>query len=123
MRVFLFPLFFAAAQQSNSNINWLVGWLINIVFELFLGKDDFLGSQCEVVQTTAATKGYEQHQEAIAGFWFTPASLPFPDLSGERDICVMDTLVSACPRLRCGQEGSRLPQETSQMCRQWSRQG
>lgn len=47
------------------------------------GKDDFLGPQSEVVQATAATKGYEQRREAIAGFWFTPASLHFPALSGE----------------------------------------
>lgn len=55
------------------------------------GKDDFLASQCEVVEATAATKRYEQCQEAIAGFWFTPA-LPFAALSWERDISVMDAL-------------------------------
>lgn len=81
------------------------------------GKDDFLRSQCEVMQGTAATSGYEQCQEAIVGFWFIPASLPFPTLSGKRDIPVMDTL---CSVLALGFDmvgQTRLPQETSQICR------
>lgn len=83
------------------------------------GKHESLGSQCEVVQATAATKGDEQHQEATAGFWFASVSLPFPLLSGKRHLCDGYSLVRACPRLQCVQVGSRVPQEALQVSRQW----
>lgn len=36
-------LCFAAAQQSNSSVSLLVGWLVNVAFGLFPGKGWFLG--------------------------------------------------------------------------------